>query len=128
MKRAVPIFLAMLLLIPLISCSSEESASDSQNDAPESAAPEPAAETADPTLDENGFRKDELPEGLSLGLDLVKDVHNVAGNPRFFQVVADGWPAADREEFRQAIIANGYGSCPWPLNGCENTRQKQPRR
>ncbi len=73
-------------------------------------------------------KKAGTPEGLSLGLDLVKDVHNVAGNPRFFQVVADGWPAADREELRQAIVANGYGSCPWPLNGCENTRQKQPRR
>ena len=67
MKRAVLFLLAMLLVLSSASCGSEESVSDPQNDAPESAAPEPDAETADPTLDENGFKKDALPEGLSLG-------------------------------------------------------------
>ena len=67
-------------------------------------------------------KKAGTPEGLALGLELVKDVHDVAGNPRFFQVVAEGWSAADREEFRQAIIANGYGSCPWPVGGCKEMK------
>ena len=53
-------------------------------------------------------------EGLALCLDLVRDIQKVFGRPRYFQVVADGWSAADREKFRQAIIAKGYGSCPWP--------------
>lgn len=53
-------------------------------------------------------------ECLSLCLDLVKDIRALFGHPRYFQVIADGWSAADRETFRQAIIARGYGSCPWP--------------
>ena len=53
-------------------------------------------------------------ECLSLCLELVKDSHTLFGHPRYFQIVADGWSAADRETFRQAIIARGYGSCPWP--------------
>ena len=67
-------------------------------------------------------KKAGTPEGLALCLELVKDVHNVACNPRFFQIVADGWSAADSEEFRQAIIANGYGSCPWPVGGYKEIR------
>ncbi|MBE6725551.1 MAG: hypothetical protein E7576_10235 [Ruminococcaceae bacterium] len=67
MKRASLIILAILLSLSQISCSPEESVSTTPNDAPESAAPEPDAETADSTLDENGFKKDALPEGLSLG-------------------------------------------------------------
>ena len=67
MKRAVLFFLAMLLVFSFSSCGSEESAPDPPNDVPVSAAPETTAETADPTLDENGFQKDALPEELSLG-------------------------------------------------------------
>ena len=67
-------------------------------------------------------KKAGTPEGLAICLELVKDVHNVAGNPRFFQIVADGWSAADRETLRQAIISNGYGSCPWPVDGYREIR------
>ena len=53
-------------------------------------------------------------EGLARCLELVKDIHKIFGHPRYFQIVADGWSAADRETFRRAIIARGYGSHPWP--------------
>ena len=56
-------------------------------------------------------------ECLELCLLLVKDVREAFDRSRYFQVVADGWSDADREAFRDAIIANGYGCCPWPISG-----------
>ena len=53
-------------------------------------------------------------KATALGVALVKDVGKVFCRPRFFQVVADGWPEESREAFRRAIMDKGYGACPWP--------------
>ena len=53
-------------------------------------------------------------------VELITDARKAFESPRFFQVIADGRPSEDRESFRAAVISNGYGCCPWPLDRPES--------
>ena len=56
------------------------------------------------------------PEALKRARGIIGNVLGIFGHPRYFQVIADGWSAADRAVMRDAVIAYGYGSCPWPVH------------
>ena len=50
--------------------------------------------------------------GRKLCLKLINDVLKIFGGARFFQIAADGWTSDDRKAFRDAVVKDGYGSCP----------------
>ena len=55
-------------------------------------------------------------ESLALCCRLIGDLVKVFGHARYFRIVTDGLSGDIVKKLNDAIIARGYGSCPWSLS------------